>query len=101
MESFGYILPEGIILLFVLLLGLGIVSLRRKLKGERAFTRRDYRLFFGHSREKMSFHSLAKAVILFSFFAALEVLVLAPLGAAILSTVMIVTLLAVVRFTLM
>jgi hypothetical protein len=101
MESIGYIVSEVTILLFVLFLGVGIVALRRKLYGRPAFTQRDRKLFFGHSRREISLFALGKAAILFSFFAAVEFVVLAPFGAAVLSVIMLVTLLAVVRFTLM
>ena len=101
MESLGYILPEGVMLLFVLMVGLAVLGLRRRLKGERAFTDRDHRFFFGRSRAKTSFLAFGRAVVLFSVLALIEVLILEPFGAAILSGVLLITLLAVVRFTLM
>jgi hypothetical protein len=99
-EKFGYVLWEGIILPIVIFGGIGLLVLRRKSRGKPAFTNQDYELFFGASKIKMSkpkeVLTLGLAVILCLIIGGLEFIVLAPLGATLLTSALVLTSLAIV-----
>ena len=104
MDLFGHVLSEGTMFLFVLLVGVGVVALRRRLDGKPAFTDKDWRFFFGKSgmaafTPKFCF-KLGLAVALFSVFAVIEVLLLDSFGAGIVAGVLVLTLIAVINLTL-
>jgi hypothetical protein len=104
MENIGFILWEGITLLVVILGGIGLLVLRRKASGRPAFTNGDRQLFFGQSRAKKAPHRLlanfSMAVLLCLSTALLEFLILAPLGAGLLTVVLLLTSLGIVNKTL-
>lgn len=104
LEKFGFALWEATTLLIVILCGIGIMVLRRKASGRPAFSNEDQELFFGRARVKTStpkhLFNLGIAVFLCLFLALLEMLVFAPLGAATLTVVLVLTSLAIVNAVL-
>jgi hypothetical protein len=99
-DKFGYVLWEGITLLIVIFGGIGLLVLLRKSRGKPGFTAQDHELFFAYSKTKMSklraVLTFGLAVILCSVIGVLEFGVFAPLGAGILTPVLVLTCLAIV-----
>lgn len=99
-EKFGYLLWEGITLLIVIFGGIGLLVLRRKSRGKPGFTNQDHELFFGDSKIKLSkpkaVLTLGLAVILCFVIGVLEFIVLAPLGASLLTSIIVLTCLGIV-----
>jgi hypothetical protein len=105
MELIGYILSEIVMLLFVILVALGLIVLRRKNNGQPAFTDHDRRLLFhwparGALTPKLCF-KFGIASLLFSFVGVLEILLFAPFGAAILSGTLLMTSAGIVNLTIL
>jgi hypothetical protein len=104
MDSFGHVLSEATMFLFVLLVGVGVVALRRRLNGNPAFTDQDWRFFFGKAGmgalTPRFCLKLGLAVVLFSVCAVVEVLLLDYFGAGILAGVLVLTLIGVINLTL-
>ena len=101
MEHIGYCLWEGVTFLTILSVATGLLVLRRQVRGEPAFTAHDRQLFFGHPAVKLSntkfyFH-FGIAVLLSYFAGAVEYIVLGSLGASILATVELLTLVGIVK----
>jgi hypothetical protein len=105
LEKFGYMLWEGLMLLCLMLGTLGWLILRRKMSGRPAFSKHDRILLFNTPPVAVSVPQLCLrfllAVFLFSCIGALEMSVLAPLGAAILSVSLLLSCAAVVNMTLL
>lgn len=59
MEKMGFVLWEGLTLLFVILAGLGVLIIRRRARGRPAFTRHDWLAYFGDLQLRMSKPRLA------------------------------------------
>ena len=104
-EKFGYILWEGLMLVFLTLATLAWLGLRRKMSGRPAFSKQDRILLFNTPPAAVSAPKLCLrfllAVFLFSCIGALEMFVFAPLGAAILSVSLLLSCAAVVNMTLL
>ncbi|HEU4345791.1 MAG TPA: hypothetical protein VFU31_29935 [Candidatus Binatia bacterium] len=104
MDSFGHVLSEGTMFLFVLLVGIGVVAVRRRLNDKPAFSDQDWRFFFGKggmgALTPRFCLKLGLAVVLFSVFALVEVLLLDYFGAGILAGVLVLTLIGVIKLTL-
>lgn len=87
LEKLGYLLWEGLVFLCVITGSLGFVMLRRKWNGRPAFSSEDRDLLFNTPPAALSAPKLclrfAMAVFLFCCIGALDMLVFAPLGAAI------------------
>jgi hypothetical protein len=103
-DKIGFILWEVTMLLVVISAGIGVLVLRRKASGRPAFSHRDRQLFFGQSQAKKAPHKLlakfTMAVLLCLSTALLEFLILAPLGAGMLTVVLLLTSLGIVNKTL-
>jgi hypothetical protein len=101
MEHSGYFLWEGIIFLMQILVGMGLLVLRRKASGRPSFTNADRQLFFAQARVGMltpRFWTNFTIAALFCFFVGLLMqLVLAPFGAGILATAQLVTFMGIVK----
>jgi len=99
-DKVGFVLWEGITLLIVIFGGIGLLVLLRKSRGKPGFTTQDHQLFFGDSKTKMSkpkaVLTLGLAVILCLVIGVLEFILLAPLGAGVLTPVLVLTCLAIV-----
>jgi hypothetical protein len=100
-EHIGHYLWEGSILLTILFAGTSLLVLRRKTNGRPAFTDQDRKLFFGDPETRRSkprfWINFSIAVLLSSSAGALEYLLLARFGAAILAAAALLTLLAIVK----
>jgi hypothetical protein len=59
MEKMGFVLWEGLTLLFVILAGLGVLIIRRRASGRPAFTRHDWLTYFGDLQMRISKPRLA------------------------------------------
>jgi hypothetical protein len=100
MEHSGYYMWEGIIFLMQILIGVGLLVLRRKASGRPAFTDDDRRLFFGRSPVGLTpkfWMNFASAAVLCFFVGLLMQLVLAPFGAGILATAQLITFVGIVN----
>ena len=101
MEHIGYYLWEGITFLTILVIGSGLLVLRRKANRRPAFTDRDRQLFFGNpevsvSKPRFTLH-FGIAVLFCCLAGSLEYLLLARFGAGILAAAGLLTLLAIVK----
>lgn len=105
LEKLGYMLSEGVMLVWLMLGMFGWLILRRRISGRPAFSNQDRALLFNTSPAVVSLPKLCLrffvAVFLFSSIGALEVLVFAPLGAAILSVALLFSCATVVNITLL
>src|SRR5437867_13271889 len=99
-DKIGLILWEVITLLTVFLGGIGFVVLRRKASGRPAFTGRDRQLFFGSRKITLStakfWVNFSAAVFLSLSITMLEFLILGLLGPALLTMLVLVTLMEIV-----
>jgi hypothetical protein len=100
-EHIGYCLWEGITFLTIFFFGTGLLVLRRKTSGRPAFTDHDRQLFFGRPTVRVSrpgFCINFGIAVFFCYLAgSLEYLLLARLGASILATAALLTLLGIVK----
>ena len=101
MERIGYFLWEGVTFLTILVVGTGLLALRRKTSGRPAFTDYDRQLFFSRpavrlSKAKFYIH-FGIAVLLYYLAGSLEYLLLASFGASILATAELLTLIGIVK----
>ena len=101
MERIGYFLWEGVTFLTILLVGTGLLVLRRKVRGRPAFTNYDRQLFFGPPPVTVSkprfYINFGIAVFLCYLVVFLEYQLLARFGASILATAGLLTLLGIVK----
>ena len=104
MQHSGYYLWEGITFLMQILVGTSLLVLRRKAGGRPAFTEADRQLFFASPRLRVStpefWVNFAVATFLCLFVGLLERLILAPFGAAVLTTAQLITFLGIVKKSL-
>ena len=104
MQHSGYYLWEGITFLMQILVGTGLLVLRRKAGGRPAFTEADRQLFFAPPRVRVStpkfWVNFGVAAFLCFLVGLLERLILAPFGAAVLATAQLITFLGIVRKSL-
>jgi hypothetical protein len=104
MEHSGHYLWEGITFLMQILVGLGLLVMRRKASGRPAFTEDDRQLFFSRSRVSVStnrFWINCGIAAFLCFFAGLLVqLVLAPFGPGVLATAQLITFMGIVKKSL-
>jgi hypothetical protein len=104
MEHSGYYIWEGIIFFIQILVGMALLVLRRKASGRPSFTNADRQLFFGRARvgilTPQFWTNFAIAALLCLVVGILMQLVLAPFGAAILSTAQLITFMGIVKKSL-
>jgi hypothetical protein len=104
MEHSGFYVWEGMTFLMQILVGIGLLVLRRKASGRPAFTENDRQLFFSRSRASVSttrfWINFGIAVFLCCFAGLLTQLVLAPFGAGVLATAQLITFLGIVKKSL-
>jgi hypothetical protein len=104
MEHSGYYLWEGIIFLMQILIGMGLLVLRRKASGRPAFTEDDRQLFFSRARVSVSttrfWINFGIAALLCFFAGLLEQLVLGPFGPGVLATAQLITFIGIVKKSL-
>jgi hypothetical protein len=101
MEHSGYYIWEGIIFLMQILVGMGLLVLRRKASGRPAFTDDDRQLFFSRARVSIStsrfWLNFSVAAFLCSFAGLLEQLLFGPFGTGILATAQLITFMGIVK----
>jgi hypothetical protein len=104
MEYIGFYLWEGIMFLMQILVGLGLLVIRRKAGGRPAFTDADRQLFFTRCRAGVRtpkfWLNFGIAALLCLFAGLLERLVLGPFGPAALATAQLVTFMGIVKKSL-
>lgn len=104
MEKMGFVLSEGLTLLFVILAGLGVLILRRRASGRPAFTRHDWLTYFGDLQLRMSKPQLALrllyAVFLCSCLALISSPFLARVGPGLYSVTIVFVCLGIVKIAL-
>jgi hypothetical protein len=104
MEKLGYLLWELPFLLLILWSAVTIIRWRRARQGRLAFDELDRRVLFGAARyrpDRWHFYPrFVLAVVAIAFVGGLQIIVLAPLGAAIATGVFILTSAAIVHGTL-
>jgi hypothetical protein len=104
MEMMGFVLWEGLTLLFVLLAGLGVLIIRRKASGRPGFTRHDWLTYFGDLQLRMSKPRLALRLCYAAFLCSCLTLIfnpfLARMGPGLYSVTIIFVCLGIVKFTL-
>jgi hypothetical protein len=104
MEMMGFVLWEGLTLLFVILAGYGFLTIRRKASGQPVFTRHDWLTYFGDLQLRMSKPRLALklsyAAFLCSGLALISNPFLARIGPGLYSVAIIFACLGIVKLTL-
>jgi hypothetical protein len=104
MEHSGYYMWEGITFLMQILVGIGLLVLRRKASGRPAFTEDDRQLLFSRSRVSLSttrfWINFGIAAFLCFFAGLLEQLLLGPFGAGVLATAQLITFMGIVKRSL-
>jgi len=104
MEMMGFVLWEGLTLLFVLLTGLGVLIIRRKANGQPVFTRHDWLTYFGDLQLRMSKPRLALRLSYAVFLCYCLTLIfnpfLARMGPGLYSVTIILGCVGIVKFTL-
>jgi hypothetical protein len=104
MEHSGYYLWEGIIFFTQILVGMGLLVLRRKASGRPSFTNADRQLFFGRARvgvlTPQFWTNFGIAALLCFFVGLLVQLALAPFGAGILATAQLIAFMGIVKKSL-
>lgn len=79
MEKIGFVLWESFTLLFVMLVGLGVLIIRRVASGQPIFTRHDWLTYFGDLQLRMSKPKLALRLSFAAFLCSLVLLISHPL----------------------
>ena len=101
MEDSGHYVLEGIIFLLEILIGMGLLVLRRKAAGRPAFTGDDRQLFFGPSpvmgSTRRFYFNFGMAVFLGCLAVPLEQLILGRFGVTVLATAQLLTLVGIVK----
>lgn len=104
MEMMGFVLWEGLTLLFVLLAGLAVLIIRRKASGRPVFTRHDWHTYFGDLQLRMSKPRLALRLSYAAFLCSCLTLIGNPflerMGPGLYSVTIIFACLGIVKFTL-
>jgi hypothetical protein len=101
MEELGYVISELPALVFVIWFAVRLFQFRRRQRNQPPFSDRDRRLLFGTAGRPvingMFLFKFGLAIVAVSLIGVLEILVLEPLGAAILSGVLLLTSIAIVH----
>lgn len=101
MEKMGYILSEAPLLFFIAWFTIRLIQYRRLRKHEPVFSESDRRLLFGVRRplgDSASFYlKFAAAILATALVGVLEFITLAPLGAAVLTCVLLLSSAMIVR----
>jgi hypothetical protein len=104
MDRIGYVLSEIPVLLFVIWFAFRLVQYRRYRRNQPIYSDKDRQLLFSKTKttlEQPVFLGLARAILAATAATYLEILMLAPFGAAILSAALLLTSAAIVRWFLM
>jgi hypothetical protein len=100
-DKIGFVLWEAITLLIVIFGGIGLTVLRRRARGRPGFTNQDRQLFFGDSIARMSklrvVLNFGLAVVLCFVIGFFEIMIFAPLGAGLLTAILLLTCLGIVN----
>ena len=95
MEKMGYILSEAPVLFFVIWFTIRLIQFRRRRKRQPIFSETDRWLLFGNPKrrsETIRFYlKLSLAIVAAAAVAILEIITLAPLGAAIITGALLLT----------
>ena len=95
MDKFGYLLSEIPALIFIVWFAVRFFQFRRRQKNQPSYSETDKQLLFGTARQRPAkttvYLRLALAIIAVTTIGVLEILVLAPLGAAIITTSLLLT----------
>jgi hypothetical protein len=104
MDKIGYILSEVPVLLFVIWFAFRLVQYRRYRRNQPIYSDKDRQLLFSRTKTTLEppvFRlGLARAILAATVATYFEILTLAPFGAAILSTALVLTNAAIVRWFL-
>jgi hypothetical protein len=103
MDEIGYVLSEVPVLLFVIWFAFRLVQYRRYRRNQPIYSDKDRQLLFSKTKttlEQPVFLGLARAILAATAATYLEILMLAPFGAAILSAALLLTSAAIVRWFL-
>ncbi|HEY1232063.1 MAG TPA: hypothetical protein VGH22_01655 [Candidatus Binatia bacterium] len=104
MDKLGYLLSEIPLLIFIVWFAVRFFQFRRRQKHQPSYSETDRELLFGTPRRRPAkteiYLRLALAIIAVSTIGVLEFLVLAPLGAAIVTTSLVLTSTAIVHHLL-
>jgi len=105
MDRIGYVLSEIPVLLFVIWFAFRLVQYRRYRRNQPIYSDKDRQLLFSSTKTTLEppvFRlGLARAILAATAATYLEILMLAPFGAAILSAALLLTSAAIVRWFLM
>jgi len=105
MDNLGYLLSELPALIFVVWFSVRFFQFRRRQKNQPTYSETDRRLLFGATKQPPANRSvyirLALAIVAVITTGVLEIIVLAPLGAAILTGLLLLTSTAIVRHLLL
>jgi hypothetical protein len=95
MDKFGYLLSEIPALIFIVWFAVRFFQFRRRQKNQPSYSETDKQLLFGTPRQRPPkttvYLRLALAIVAVTTIGVLEILVLAPLGAAIITTSLLLT----------
>lgn len=101
MENLGYVLWEALVFFLVSWFALRLVQYRRYCRNQPAFTDQDHQLLFRGAKANLASPvfrlKMARAILAVTAAMYVEFLVFAPLGAAILAGVVLLTSAAIVR----
>jgi hypothetical protein len=101
MDEIGYVLSEVPVLLFVIWFAVRLIQHRRYRRNQPIYSDKDRQLLFSKTPEAPVFClGLARAILAATAVTYLEILTLAPFGAAILSAALLLTSAASVRWFL-
>ena len=101
MDRFGYLLSELPGLIFIVWFAVRFFQFRRRQNNQPSYSETDRQLLFGAPRQRLAksavYFRLALAIIAVTTIGVLEILVLAPFGAAIITTSLLLTSTAIVH----
>jgi hypothetical protein len=101
MDKFGYLLSELPALIFIIWFAVRFFLFRRRKKNQPSYSETDRELLFGAPRQRPTksavYMRLALAIVAVSTIGVLEILVLAPFGAAIITASLLLTSTAIVH----
>ena len=104
MDKLGYLLSEIPLLIFIVWFAVRFFQFRRRQNHQPSYSETDRELLFGKSRRRPAktavYLRLALAIVAVTAIGVLEFLVLAPLGAAIVTTSLVLTSTAIVHHLL-
>lgn len=101
MDRFGYLLSELPALIFIIWFAVRFFQFRRRQKNQPSYSETDRELLFGAPRQRPTksavYLRLALAIVAVTTIGVLEILVLAPFGAAIITASLLLTSTAIVH----